>query len=81
MRPLQRRLSEDRTRDFPRTGLVGGSLRRLCHGLDVHVLSRLFRASQPALSPEIRGRLVELYRDDVARLEQLLGEDLASWRV
>ena len=33
----------------------------------------------PPLSPEDRARLIELYREDILRLQDLLGRDLSSW--
>lgn len=33
----------------------------------------------PALSDEVRQRLVDFYRDDVARLTRIVGHDLQSW--
>ncbi len=33
----------------------------------------------PPMEPEVRGRLVELYRDDVARVQDLIGRDLSLW--
>jgi hypothetical protein len=33
----------------------------------------------PALDQELRHRLVDFYREDVDRLQQLLGRDLSSW--
>ncbi|MBX6322042.1 MAG: sulfotransferase [Rhodospirillaceae bacterium] len=38
------------------------------------------RTPPPRLSPALRERLVAYYRDDILRLEELLGEDLSAWR-
>jgi hypothetical protein len=34
----------------------------------------------PPLKPETRQRLLALYREDIARLETLIGRDLSLWR-
>jgi len=34
---------------------------------------------KPRLLPEVRGRLIGEYRDDVLRLQDLIGRDLSSW--
>ena len=34
---------------------------------------------KPRLSPEVRGRLVGEYREDILRLQDLIGRDLSSW--
>ena len=33
----------------------------------------------PALQPEMRRKLVEMYREDVVRLQALIGRDLSAW--
>ncbi len=47
--------------------------RRLVSGLQKRVLSR------PPFPPEVRRELVEAYREDVLRLEDLIGRDLSAW--
>lgn len=34
---------------------------------------------KPPLSPEVRARLVDTYREDVLRLQALIGRDLSAW--
>ncbi len=34
---------------------------------------------KPEMRPETRKRLIEVYRDDIKRLEKLIGRDLSSW--
>lgn len=34
---------------------------------------------KPAIAPETRARLVNLYRDDILRLQDLTGRDLSAW--
>lgn len=53
---------------------------RAVAAFDRLVLARLVPNTPPALSPAIRRRLADYYRDDVAALEQLLGRSLAGWR-
>jgi hypothetical protein len=36
-------------------------------------------SAPPKLSPELRARLLGFYRDDIGRLEELLGRDLSVW--
>jgi hypothetical protein len=40
---------------------------------------RLNRAPRPQLDPRLRRRLSEDYRDDILRLQELLGRDLSHW--
>lgn len=40
---------------------------------------RLNLAPAPAIPPEVATRLKETYRDDIIRLEDILGRDLRSW--
>ena len=35
--------------------------------------------ARPPMRPETRADLVEGYRDDIGRLEQLIGRDLSHW--
>jgi hypothetical protein len=35
---------------------------------------------RPSLEPELRAKLVEVFRDDVGRLEAAIGRDLSAWR-
>jgi hypothetical protein len=43
-----------------------------------YIKTRVYVAPPP-LSPEVRGRLVEDYREDILRLETLIGRDLSGW--
>jgi hypothetical protein len=36
---------------------------------------------RPHLAPEIRRELIEVYRSDILRLQELLGKDLSSWLI
>jgi hypothetical protein len=47
---------------------------RISEGLQRRNLSKA-----PPVEPEVRQRLVELYREDVTRLENLIGRDLSAW--
>jgi len=49
-------------------------------GTDRLLLARLCRNDKPSLSVPLRKRLLDVYREDVARLEHLLGTDLSGWR-
>ena len=54
--------------------LPKGLRRRLTEGLQERNLSKA-----PPLDPEVRRRLVETYREDVLRLQDLIGRDLSGW--
>jgi hypothetical protein len=42
--------------------------------------ARLFtRLARPTLSPIVRQQLVELYREDILKLQDLIGRDLSAW--
>ncbi len=40
---------------------------------------RILTGESPPLDPEVRAELVEGYREDVLRLENLIGRDLSAW--
>jgi len=44
-----------------------------------HNESYVPREARPPLHPEVRGRLLEGYRDDILRLERMLQTDLGPW--
>ncbi|MGH3568966.1 MAG: sulfotransferase domain-containing protein [Pseudonocardia sp.] len=48
--------------------------------VDRYVLARVYGNAKPTLSAELASRLYDHYRDDVARLEELIGRDLSAWR-
>jgi hypothetical protein len=35
--------------------------------------------AKPQLSPEVRGQLIEMYREDILRLQDLIDRDLSRW--
>jgi len=39
------------------------------------------RLERPSLDPALRARLVDVFRDDIGRLEELIGRDLTHWLV
>jgi hypothetical protein len=41
--------------------------------------TRILTAEMPPLDPEVRAGLVEGYREDVLRLQELIGRDLSAW--
>ncbi len=45
----------------------------------VHPL-RAVKLARPELDPTLRARLVDLFREDVLQLEELIGQDLSAWR-
>lgn len=48
--------------------------------VDRYVLAGFHDNGRPVLSPELDADLHEHYRDDLARLEELIGRDLSGWR-
>lgn len=48
--------------------------------VDRYLLSRVYDNDRPQLSPELTADLYAFYRDDVDRLESMLGRDLSTWR-
>ena len=76
--------SPDRTRLFPRKTPLRRWEKRASHLLSVME----WKASaagwlpdvKPVVTPEIEELLADLYRDDTARLQDLLGLDLSHWR-
>lgn len=79
LQPMFSRLEVDGTRRYLRRGPVAPILRTAAWGLDRLVLAPLFKADRPDVSPELRSRLCDYYRDDVAALEKLLDRDLSHW--
>ncbi|MEJ7842585.1 MAG: sulfotransferase [Rubrobacter sp.] len=52
----------------------------LTPGLRRYIKSRIW-AKPPPLSPEVRGKLVEGYKEDILKLEELIQRDLSRWLV
>ncbi len=61
-------------RDAIKPLLPKGLRGRVSEGLQTHNLTKA-----PPLEPELRRRLVELYREDVLALQDLIGRDLSAW--
>jgi hypothetical protein len=66
-------------RDSPLKRLAQRLLPRALRRRGVGALVRLNRAGRPTLTPEERREFAAVYRDDVRRLERLLGRDLSAW--
>jgi hypothetical protein len=43
------------------------------------VQNRILTGESPPLDPEVRAKLMEGYREDILRLQQLIGRDLSAW--
>jgi hypothetical protein len=80
--------AEHRSTAVPRGPLAGRLLaagRRLERWVPPRLRPRLARGAQsllatrPPLAPEVRSALAERYRDELPRLERLLGWDLSGW--
>jgi len=41
--------------------------------------NRYLASAKPTLDPQLRAKLVDVYRDDITSLQDLLGWDLSSW--
>lgn len=41
--------------------------------------NRVLSDSKPTLSPDMRRKLVSIYRDDIQQLQEMLGRDLSAW--
>jgi hypothetical protein len=62
-----------------RLNTITPAIRRcLPSGLRRYIKTQIL-VSAPRLSPEVRGRLVEEYREDIVRLEELIQRDLSGW--
>lgn len=57
---------------------VKSSLPDRAHGAAKRVRQINLRQA-PKLSPDLRARLLEIYREDIARLEMLIDRDLSAW--
>ena len=64
----------------PRLGLVGNGVYWTFLALDRFVLSRLFPSEKRALSGELQNLLFDYYKDDIAKLENLIDRDLGQWK-
>lgn len=70
------KLGANACRNMRLTNLVGTVKYSPLAGL----LYRKYRKGEkPAMDPETRRRLVEIFRPDVHKLEDLLGKDLSQW--
>jgi hypothetical protein len=78
-RPRNRALLTLLERPNPVKNILGPLLPQ---GLSRPVATRLRSwnlAAPPPLAPEVRRELVSLYREDVLRLQELIGRDLSGW--
>ena len=48
-------------------------------GLAVRTRNRLLAGSKPEIDTDLRHKLVAIYRDDIVKLQDLLGRDLSAW--
>lgn len=76
---------EPKSRTLDRLGrsrLAVGARRVLPSAAWTRVRTTVRRANsvRPALPDDVRARLVALYRDDIARTEEIIGRDLSAWR-
>ena len=47
--------------------------------LAMRTRNRYLASAKPTLDPQLRAKLVDVYRDDITSLQDLLGWDLSSW--
>jgi len=74
--------NENRTRRYRKCPpLLSKVFARTVDWLDAKLLTRICENSRPVLSGELKERLVDVYRDDLDRLEELLGEPLPSLKL
>jgi hypothetical protein len=74
IRALQVFLTEPRAaKNLLKPLLPAGSSRRIGDRL------RRSNLTRPALSAEMRRRLIEVYREDILELQEMLGRDLSGW--
>lgn len=45
----------------------------------IRTRNRYLGSSKPPLDPELRAKLVDIYRNDIVSLQELLGWDLSAW--
>lgn len=53
---------------------------KACLYVDQHLLSQIYPALKPQLTKELRGVLINYYRNDIEQLEEMLKTDLSSWK-
>jgi hypothetical protein len=69
----------DNTRSSGYRNLVAAAGNRAWRGIDGTVLERVFPSLKPRLSARVTERLQAFYRDDIERLQDLIGRDLTRW--
>ena len=50
-------------------------------GFDKFILNMLLGNEKPVLSESLRSRLSEIYKNDIAHLEKLIGRNLSHWKI
>lgn len=81
--PILYTYSSDRMRLFVRED-IGWLQRMIVRAIDLtdsRVLSRIFGNTKPNLSRDLLGALSAIYREDTSKLQELLGRNLAHWKV
>jgi hypothetical protein len=51
----------------------------LIRAVAMRTRNRVFASGKPTLDPELRRKLVGIYREDIKQLQGLLGRDLSAW--
>ena len=77
--PLVFKWDRDRTYAEDRFGLMSRAVWYGFEAVDRYLLSRFIPNQKPKLSRELRGRLCEYYRADLAKAEELTGLKLMDW--
>ena len=77
---LTMRKNADKTRSIGHRNRLAQVGYRAWRAVDETLMERLFPSRKPRLSAALKDRLAACYRDDIARLEGLIGRDLSGWR-
>ncbi len=80
LQPLYMQRTDDERMRKHRIGALSKVVRRIVVlGIERRILLPMFKRPQPEVQPAVRRPLAEHYRDDIERLQHLLGWDLSHW--
>jgi len=73
--------AQDKTKRFRQSKLFARAVNKAVTWIDERLVSPLSNKSNPGLSSSLERCLYKLYEEDIQRLEDLLGTNLANWKL
>jgi len=73
--------SKDKMRRYPKNDSIVQKVRlKAMNGITNFLATRIYANTKPQASPEMQQKLQNIYKDDIAQLEQLIERNLTDWK-